>query len=188
VHARGSSAIRQSARIGALAVRLRTGRPNNRSSPVLKARCPAADAVDVRVATTVMLLCLAAVGVLIAAPPHHRAAPRPAVRVVVEHRTVEKRLPRRTQVKRLYVDASAPAPASPPASAPAPVAYSPAAPVRVVRVSHPTALAQAPARKPQPTAATGLPTDAASLHRWEEVHHRDAPNHDQLEHVGSSGG
>jgi hypothetical protein len=133
-----------------------------------------------------MLLCLAAVGVLVATPAHHRAAPRPAVRVVVEHRTVQKLLPRRTKVKRLYVDA--PAPASAPASAPAPVAYAPAPPVRVVRVSHATAPAQAPAPKPRPTVQTGLPTDAASLHRWEEVHHRDAPNHDQLEHVGSSGG
>ena len=134
-----------------------------------------------RVATAVMLLCLAAAGVLIATPPKQRAVPRPKVRVVVEHRTVEKRLPRRTKVKRVYVDAPAPAPA------PAPVTYARATPVRILRTYHAPAAAPAPTPRPRPAAQTPLPTDAASLHQWEEVHHRDAPNHDQLEHQGSSG-
>jgi hypothetical protein len=128
-----------------------------------------------------MLLCLAAAGVLIATPPEQRAVPSPRVRVVVEHRTVEKRLPRRTKVKRVYVDAPARAPA------PAPVTYARATPVRILRTYHAPAAAPAPTSRPRPAAQTRLPTDAASLHQWEEVHHRDAPNHDQLEHEGVSG-
>lgn len=140
-----------------------------------------------RVAITVMLLCLATTGVLIATPPERRATPKPAVRVLVEHRTVEKRLPRRTKVKRIYVDVPAPAPAfvraSAPAPVPAPSTPARATPVRLVRA----APAPAPTSRPRPTAQTALPTDAGSLHQWEEVHHRDAPNHDQIEHQGGGG-
>jgi len=131
-----------------------------------------------------MLLCLAAAGVLIATPPKQRAVPKLRVRVVVEHRTIESRLPRRTKVKRVYVDAPAPAPA--PAPARAPVTYARATPVRIVQTYHAPAAAPAPTSRPRPAAQTSLPTDAASLHQWEEAHHRDAPNHDQLEHQGSS--
>jgi hypothetical protein len=137
----------------------------------------------VRVATAVMLLCLAAAGVLIATPPKPHAVPRPRIHVVVEHRTVEKRLPRRTKVKRVYVDAPAPTPVR------TPVTYARATPVRTLRTTyHAPAAAPAPTPTPRPAAQTALPTDAASLHQWEEVHHRDAPNHDQLEHQGASGG
>jgi hypothetical protein len=141
----------------------------------------------VRILAAVTLACLGAVGLLIAAAPQRPPAPKPLVRVAVEHRTVTKRLPRRTKIRRVVVDV--PRPAATPRPRPAAIAAAPAraaAPVAAAPRPAPRPAPQPVARpRPAPQAAAGdLPTDAASLHAWEEAHHRDAPNHDQLEHQG----
>jgi hypothetical protein len=135
-------------------------------------------------------VCLAGTAVLVAAPTKPRPAPRPIVRVGVEHRTVVKRLPRRTKVKRVYVNPPAPArpaaaPAAQPAAQPAYRAQAPQpAPNRVPRPAPaaPPVHVQSPhhvASAPAPPA-----NNAAAVHQWEEIHHQDAPNHDQAEHIG----
>lgn len=135
------------------------------------------------------LLCTGAVAVLMASPPQRPAGAKPAVRVVVDRRTVTKRLPRHVKVKHVYVDVPAPpVPAAPVRSAA--VYTPPAAPVVRPRppATYRPAASPLSAPKPRPTQTSAPPTDANSVHQWEEIHHRDAPNHDQLEHQGQGDG
>ena len=124
----------------------------------------------------VTLVCVTATGVLLAVGPARRPAPvKRVVRVAVVHRTVTKRLPRRVRVRRVFVAAPAPKPA---AVAPVPVPVPPASPAPVVSayrvpvVRHVTV--------PRPVA----PAPTPSVHQWEEAHHEDAPDHDEVEHEG----
>lgn len=127
-----------------------------------------------RLLATFAVLCLGGVALLVTSPPAAKPVPRPIVRVAIVHRTVTKRLPRRTRIKRVVVNVPAPAPVAAPVVRPA--VYHPAA----APAAAPVAQAPVTYRKP----ATAMPTNAGSLHQWEETHHRDAPNHDQLEHQG----
>jgi hypothetical protein len=136
--------------------------------------------------------CLAGTAALVAAPTKPRPVPKPLVRVGVEHRTVVKHLPRRTKVKRVYVNAPAPAPPRPvaaPAARPAYRAQAPAPAARPAPSPSPAARPiRAPTAAPAPhhTAPAPAPpaNNAAAVHQWEEIHHQDAPNHDQAEHSG----